>query len=112
DVHEGPVRVLEVEIEARELGADGAIRHPARQALSLVQNVAVLVPVGRKPDVVVAAAATILDNVDVPFVVDGEVVGVPQPAGNRSVGGQVEGLRRREQLDFGGGEVEGVDTAR
>ena len=55
-----------------------------------IEEVAVLVPVGGEPDVVVRAAAPIFDDVDVAFVVDGEVVGVPQAAPNGQAGREVD----------------------
>ena len=76
DVDESPVGIPEIEVETGELRADSAVRGPAGQALSRIQEVAVLVPVGGEPDVVVRATAAIFDDVDVAFVVNREVVGV------------------------------------
>ena len=64
DIDPGAALVLRVEVQARELRTQRAVRGPACQAFARIQQVAILVQVLREPDVVIDAAVAVLDSAD------------------------------------------------
>ena len=77
-----------------------------------VGQVAIEVQIARKPDVVVGAAVTVLDDVDVAVVADREVVWARKAGANRHARGESIVLRVREYGDRLGREIEHVHLVR
>ena len=95
DVHPRPALVDRIEVESGEFGAHSPIRCPA-QTLPGIVEIAVAVDIFGQPDIIALAAGEVLDDVDVPLGVDGEVVDVAERLSDGGTGGQITGAPIRE----------------
>ena len=96
NVDPAPALVGRVEIQASELRAARAVRRPAADAFILIEQIAVLVQIIREPDVVVAAAVPVFDDVDVAVVVNTQIVRAVERCANCRTRREIDGVSVRE----------------
>src|SRR5688572_3682589 len=83
NVHPGAAFVGRIEVQPGEFRAKRAIGCPPGQSFSFIVQIAVVVRIPGEPDVVVDAAVAVFDDIDVPFVIDGEIVGTRERQSDR-----------------------------